>query len=162
MARRQECRARADPGCWYQSRTPIVNGLAIPYRRGTAMGFPTHRARRLRRSASLRRLVAETRPSVDGLVLPLFVVPGTRVTNPVASMPGVAQLSVDRVVEECREVADLGIPAVILFGIPEHRDAYGSEAWSDAGVVPQAVTAIKRALPDLVVVTDVCLCEYTD
>jgi porphobilinogen synthase len=126
------------------------------------MGFPTHRARRLRRTATLRRLVAETRPSVDGLVLPLFVVPGSRVENPIASMPGVAQLSVDRVVEECREVADLGIPAVILFGIPEHKDAYGSEAWSDAGVVPQAVTAIKRALPDLVVVTDVCLCEYTD
>ena len=126
------------------------------------MGFPTHRARRLRRTATLRRLVAETRPSVDGLILPLFVVPGSRVENPIASMPGVAQLSVDRVVEECREVADLGIPAVILFGIPEHKDAYGSEAWSDAGVVPQAVTAIKRALPDLVVVTDVCLCEYTD
>ncbi len=101
------------------------------------MGFPTHRARRLRRTATLRRLVAETRPSVDGLVLPLFVVPGTRVANPIASMPGVVQLSVDRVVEECRAVADLGIPAVILFGIPEHKDAYGSEAWSDAGVIPR-------------------------
>jgi porphobilinogen synthase len=126
------------------------------------MGFPTHRARRLRRTATLRRLVAETRPSVDGLVLPLFVVPGARVANPIASMPGVAQLSVDRVVEECRAVADLGIPAVILFGIPEHKDAYGSEAWSDGGVIPQAIGAIKRALPDLVVITDVCLCEYTD
>jgi porphobilinogen synthase len=126
------------------------------------MGFPTHRARRLRRTATLRRLVAETRPSIDGLVLPLFIVPGSRVEVPIASMPGVAQLSVDRAVEECREVADLGIPAVILFGIPEHKDAYGSEAWSDSGVVPQAVTAIKRAVPDLLVVTDVCLCEYTD
>ena len=141
---------------------PIVNAGLISYRRDTAMGFPTHRARRLRRTATLRRLVAETRPSVDGLVLPLFVVPGTRVENPIASMPGVSQLSVDRVVEECRSVADLGIPAVILFGIPEHKDAYGSEAWSDAGVVPQAVAAIKRAVPDLLVITDVCLCEYTD
>ncbi len=126
------------------------------------MGFPTHRARRLRRTATLRRLVAETRPSVDGLVLPLFVVPGTGVTRPVASMPGVSQLSVDRVAEECRAVADLGIPAVILFGIPEHKDPYGSEAWADGGVVPRAIAAIKRAVPDLVVITDVCLCEYTD
>ena len=126
------------------------------------MGFPTHRARRLRRTATLRRLVAETRPTVDGLMLPLFVVPGSGVTNPIASMPGVAQLSVDRVVEECRAVADLGIPAVILFGIPEHKDAYGSEAWSDGGPVPRAVAAIKRAVPGLLVATDVCLCEYTD
>ncbi|MCC6848149.1 MAG: porphobilinogen synthase [Deltaproteobacteria bacterium] len=126
------------------------------------MGFPTHRARRLRRSATLRRLVAESRPSVDGLVLPLFVVPGADVERPIASMPGVAQRSVDRVVEECREVADLGIPAVILFGVPEHKDAYGSEAWSDGGPVPRAVAAIKRSVPDLLVITDVCLCEYTD
>ena len=126
------------------------------------MGFPTHRARRLRRTATLRRLVAETRPSVDGLVLPLFVVSGTGVTNPILSMPGIAQLSVDRVVEECREAADLGIPAVILFGIPEHKDAYGSEAWAEGGVVPRAVAAIKQAVPELLVITDVCLCEYTD
>jgi porphobilinogen synthase len=126
------------------------------------MGFPTHRARRLRRTATLRRLVAETRPSVDGLVLPLFVVSGTGVTNPIPSMPGIAQLSVDRAVEECREAADLGIPAVILFGIPEHKDAYGSEAWADGGVVPRAVAAIKQAVPELLVITDVCLCEYTD
>jgi porphobilinogen synthase len=99
---------------------------------------------------------------VDGLVLPLFVVPGARVANPVASMPGMAQLSVDRAVEECRAVADLGIPAVILFGIPEHKDAYGSGAWADGGVVPRAVEAIKKAVPDLLVITDVCLCEYTD
>src|SRR5258708_4886729 len=99
------------------------------------MGFPTQRARRLRRTATLRRLVAETRPSIDGLILPLFVVPGTGVSQPIASMPGVAQLSIDRVVEECREAADLGIPAVILFGIPERKDAEGSGAWADDGVV---------------------------
>ena len=126
------------------------------------MGFPTQRARRLRRTATLRRLVAETRPSIDGLIQPLFVVPGTSVTRPIASMPGVAQLSVDRAVEECREAADLGIPAVILFGIPERKDAQGSEAWADDGVVPRAVAAIKRAVPELAVITDVCLCEYTD
>jgi porphobilinogen synthase len=126
------------------------------------MGFPTQRARRLRRTATLRRLVAETRPSIDGLVLPLFVVPGSGVTRPIASMPGVAQLSVDRTVEQCREAADLGIPGVILFGIPERKDAQGSEAWADDGVVPRAVAAIKRAVPDLAVITDVCLCEYTD
>src|SRR5262245_48137031 len=124
----------------------IVNAGRISYRREPAMGFPTQRARRLRRTATLRRLVAETRPAVDGLVLPLFVVPGSRVENAIPSMPGVKQLSVDRVVEECREVVDLGIPAVILFGIPEHKDAYGSEAWSDVGVIPRAVTAIKRAV----------------
>ena len=126
------------------------------------MGFPTHRPRRLRRTATLRRLVAESRPSVDGLVLPLFVVPGSSVVEPIASMPGVSQLSVDRVVEECREAADLGIPAVILFGIPERKDPHGSEAWADDGPVPRAVAAIKQAVPDLLVITDVCLCEYTD
>jgi porphobilinogen synthase len=126
------------------------------------MGFPTQRARRLRRTATLRRLVAETRPTVDGLVLPLFVVPGSGVTQPIGAMPGVAQLSVDRAVEQCREAADLGIPGVILFGIPERKDAQGSEAWAADGVVPRAVAAIKRAVPALAVVTDVCLCEYTD
>jgi porphobilinogen synthase len=126
------------------------------------MSFPTHRPRRLRRTAALRRLVAETRPSLDGLVLPLFVAPGSGVATPVAAMPGVSQLSVDRVVEECRAVVDLGIPAVILFGIPERKDALGSQAYADDGVVQRAVAAIKRACPDLVVATDVCLCEYTD
>ncbi len=126
------------------------------------MGFPTQRARRLRRTATLRRLVAETRPTVDGLILPLFVVPGSGVTQPIGAMPGVAQLSVDRAVEQCREAADLGIPAVILFGIPDRKDAEGSEAWAADGVVPRAVAAIKRAVPALAVVTDVCLCEYTD
>jgi porphobilinogen synthase len=126
------------------------------------MGFPTERPRRLRRTATLRRLTAETRPSVDGLVLPLFVVPGTNVERAIGAMPGVAQRSVDRTVEECRRVHDLGIPAVILFGIPEHKDAVGSEAWSDHGVVQRAIGAIKEAVPDLAVLTDVCLCEYTD
>jgi porphobilinogen synthase len=126
------------------------------------MTYPTHRPRRLRRTPALRRLVAETRPSIDGLVLPLFVAPGSGVTRPVAAMPGVAQLSVDRAVEECQAVHDLGIPAVMLFGIPERKDAIGSSAYQADGVVMRAVAAIKRALPELLVITDVCLCEYTD
>lgn len=126
------------------------------------MPFPEIRMRRLRKSEALRRLVRETTLTVDDLVMPLFVVPGQGVANPVTSMPGVAQLSVDRAVEECRRVADLGIPAVILFGVPEYKDATGSSAWSDQGVVQKAVRAIKSAVPDLCVITDVCLCEYTD
>jgi porphobilinogen synthase len=107
-------------------------------------------------------MVRETRLSVDQLIMPLFVVPGRNVARPVGSMPGVFQLSIDRVVGECRSVRDLGLPAVILFGIPEKKDAEGSEAYSDQGIIPGAVRAIKQALPDLVVITDVCLCEYTD
>ena len=126
------------------------------------MEFPAYRPRRLRRTETLRRMVRETRLSVDQLVLPLFVVPGKGVVNPIGSMPGVAQRSVDRTVEACRAAHDLGIPAVILFGIPEGKDATGSHAYRDDGVVPTAVRAIKQALPDLAVITDVCLCEYTD
>jgi len=126
------------------------------------MEFPAYRPRRLRRTETLRRMVRQTRLSVDQLILPLFVVPGRKVDKPVSSMPGVSQRSVDATVEECRAVADLGIPAVILFGIPEKKDATGSHAYRDSGIVPTAVRAIKQALPELVVITDVCLCEYTD
>jgi porphobilinogen synthase len=126
------------------------------------MEFPAYRPRRLRRTETLRRMVRETRLSVDQLILPLFVVPGTKVEKPVGSMPGVAQLSVDRVTDACREAADLGIPAVILFGVPEKKDPAGSHAYKDSGVVPQAIRGIKQAVSDLVVITDVCLCEYTD
>ena len=126
------------------------------------MEFPSYRPRRLRRREAFRRMVRETRLSVDQLIHPLFVVPGRGVEKPVGSMPGVAQQSVDRIVENCRAIADLGIPAVLLFGIPEHKDAAGSHAYREDGVVPRAVGAIKEKLPDLVVITDVCLCEYTD
>jgi porphobilinogen synthase len=126
------------------------------------MGFPDYRPRRLRRTATLRRMVRETRLSIDNLIMPLFVVPGRKVAHPVGSMPGVAQLSVDRAVEECKAVRDLGIPAVILFGIPEHKDPEGSGAYSDNGIIQRALTAIKSAVPDLTLITDVCLCEYTD
>ncbi|HUI24467.1 MAG TPA: porphobilinogen synthase [Candidatus Kryptonia bacterium] len=126
------------------------------------MEFPTYRGRRLRKSEPLRRMVRETRLSTDNLIMPLFVVPGSRVSNPVNSMPGVAQLSVDRAVEECKAIRDLGIPAVILFGIPESKDNVGSQAYSDRGVVQHALRAVKEAVPGLVLITDVCLCEYTD
>jgi len=124
--------------------------------------FPAYRPRRMRRRDALRRLVRETHVVAEQLVQPLFVVPGTGVETPVASMPGVVQQSVDRVAEECRRLADTGVTAVLLFGIPETKDARGSGAVAADGVVPRAVQAIRRAAPDLVVITDVCLCEYTD
>jgi porphobilinogen synthase len=126
------------------------------------MGFPEYRPRRMRRNENFRRMVRETRLSVDNLIMPLFVVPGARVAKPVGSMPGVAQLSVDRLVEECKEIRDLGIPAVILFGIPEAKDSVGSSAYSDNGIVQQALRALKSDVPGLLLITDVCLCEYTD
>jgi len=110
----------------------------------------------------MRRMVRETRLSVDQLIYPLFVRPGRNVRQPIKSMPGQFQLSVDTLVEECKSAAELGLPAVLLFGIPERKDAVGSEAYADNGIVQQAVRAIKEALPDLLVITDVCLCEYTD
>ncbi|HVM98264.1 MAG TPA: porphobilinogen synthase [Candidatus Acidoferrales bacterium] len=126
------------------------------------MGYPEIRLRRLRRTATLRRMTRETHLSVDNLIMPLFVVPGHGVSKPINSMPGVAQLSIDKVVEECKQIADLGIPAVIFFGIPESKDAAGSQAWNERGPVQLAVQAVKRAVPDLILITDVCMCEYTD
>jgi porphobilinogen synthase len=124
--------------------------------------FPAYRPRRLRRTEALRRLVRETRVVPEQLVQPLFVVPGRGVVHPVDSMPGVAQLSVDAVAEESRRLADAGVPAVLLFGIPERKDATGSGATAADGIIPRALEAIRKAAPGLVLVTDVCLCEYTD
>ncbi|MGH7835702.1 MAG: porphobilinogen synthase [Candidatus Binatia bacterium] len=126
------------------------------------MKFPIYRPRRLRRNPRLRDLVRETALAPSDLVYPLFVGPGKDEARPIASMPGVFQLTVDRAVRECREVKSLGIPAVILFGLPERKDATGSEAFSDSGVVQRAIREIKEQVPDLLVITDVCLCEYTD
>jgi porphobilinogen synthase len=126
------------------------------------MHFPTYRARRLRRNENFRRLVRETKLSVDDLIMPLFIVPGVRVTNPVSSMPGIAQLSVDRAVEECKEIRDLGIPGVILFGIPDHKDAVGSDAYNESGIIQRALRTLKEQVPGLLLITDVCFCEYTD
>jgi porphobilinogen synthase len=124
--------------------------------------FPTYRPRRLRRTEALRRLVRETRLAPEQLVLPLFVRSGARVRQPVEAMPGVAQTSVDEALRDAEQAAAAGIAGVLLFGIPDHKDAVGSAAWDDAGPVPQAVRALKREFPELLVITDVCLCEYTD
>ncbi len=124
--------------------------------------FPIYRPRRLRANENLRRLVRETRLSVDDLIYPMFVVHGENTAVEISSMPGCYQYSVDRLVEAARELASLGIPGTILFGIPEHKDKHGSEAYADEGIIQQAVRAIKDAVPDLLVITDVCLCEYTD
>jgi porphobilinogen synthase len=126
------------------------------------MNFPIYRPRRLRQNEKLRSLIRETGLGPNNLIYPVFVGPGKDRTQPVSSMPGVAQLSVDRAAKECAEVGSLGIPAVILFGIPEEKDAVGSEAYADSGVVQQAIRAVKEKVPEMVVITDVCLCEYTD
>jgi porphobilinogen synthase len=126
------------------------------------MSFPIHRPRRLRRSEALRGLVRETRLSTAGLIYPLFVCPGIGVRQEVTSMPGVFQQSADKIVEECREIAGLGIPGVMLFGLPEAKDPRGTSSASPAGVVQRAVEAIRRADLKLLLLTDVCLCEYTD
>src|SRR6266581_5061807 len=124
--------------------------------------FPIRRMRRLRRTAALRRLVAETHVVPSQLVWPQFVVHGEGVRRPIAALPGVAQLSVDELVQEAERAASLGLGGIILFGIPATKDATGSEAYDDQGIVQQAIRAVKRAVPDLVVIGDVCLCEYTD
>ncbi|MBD2160613.1 MAG: porphobilinogen synthase [Limnothrix sp.] len=123
--------------------------------------FPTHRPRRLRTSETLRRMVAETVVTTNDLIYPLFAVPGEGVANEVKSMPGVYQLSIDKIVEEAKQVYDLGIPAIILFGIPAEKDTDATGAWHDCGIVQKATEAVKKAVPDLVVAVDTCLCEYT-
>jgi porphobilinogen synthase len=120
------------------------------------------RPRRLRGSAGIRRMVRETRLAPDDFIYPLFVRHGAGVRQPIASMPGIAQLSVDEAVKEAETAATLGVPAVILFGIPAAKDPIGQENFDDDGIVQRAIRALKTAVPDLVVVTDVCLCEYTD
>ncbi len=124
--------------------------------------FPSYRPRRLRRTAALRALVRETRLAAEQLVLPLFARSGNGVRRPVGSMPGVAQLSVDELLRDASAAADAGVGGVLLFGIPDTKDATGSSAWDDQGPVQSAVRALKQELPGLVVITDVCMCEYTD
>jgi len=128
----------------------------------TSGQFPAYRPRRLRQSAALRRLVAETRLSVEQLVLPLFAAAGKKVRRAINAMPGVFQLSVDELVKEAARAHELGVPAVLLFGIPEKKDARASGAYAANGIVQRAVRELKRALPELIVITDVCLCEYME
>ncbi len=123
--------------------------------------FPNHRPRRLRTHPQLRRMVRETVLTTSDLIYPLFAVPGEGVAKEVKSMPGVYQLSVDKIVEEAKETYDLGIPGIILFGIPEDKDTDATGAWHDCGIVQKAATAVKAAVPDLIVIADTCLCEYT-
>ena len=123
--------------------------------------FPINRPRRLRNHPQLRRMVRENLLTTNDLIYPLFAVPGDSFAKEVKSMPGVYQLSVDKIVEEAKEVYDLGIPAIILFGIPEDKDNDATGAWHDCGIVQKATTAVKEAVPDLLVIVDTCLCEYT-
>ena len=124
--------------------------------------YTTSRPRRLRHTPALRRMVRETQLTPDDFIYPLFVIHGKQVRSPIDSMPGVFQLSVDEAVVEAQSAADLGIPAVILFGLPAEKDPIGLENFAADGIVQQAIRAIKEALPDMIVITDVCLCEYTD
>ena len=126
------------------------------------MPFPITRMRRLRADPRLRRMVQATRLSVDALISPLFVRPGTEVARPIAAMPGQYQFSIDTLVRHCSQLESLGIPAVLLFGIPATKDSLASQATSDQGIVQQALRALKQHCPQLMLITDVCLCEYTD
>jgi len=125
------------------------------------MPFPTHRKRRLRVSESMRRIVRETQLEPADFILPLFACPGEGVRKPISSMPGNFQLSIDELVKECEGAHSLGIGGVILFGIPDHKDELASENYDDNGIVQRAIRAVKRAYPNLLVMTDVCNCEYT-
>lgn len=124
--------------------------------------FPVYRPRRLRANQNLRRLVRETTLCTDDLIYPMFVVHGVDVAHEIPSMPGCYQYSVDRLVNAAQSLADLGIPGTILFGIPQYKDSSGTEAYADDGIIQQAIRAVKDAVPNLLVMTDVCLCEYTD
>ncbi len=126
------------------------------------MTFPLHRSRRLRRNEAIRSLARETRLSISGFIYPMFVCPGTNVRQEVSSMPGIYQQSVDKFLEEAREVESLGIPGIILFGLPEHKDATGTESTAANGPVQRAIEAVRKAKLNLIVMTDICLCEYTD
>src|ERR1700719_369486 len=126
------------------------------------MPFPINCPRRLRRTETIRRMIRETRLTADDLILPMFVCTGRGVKNAIKSMRGGAQMSVDNVVAEARETWAAGVPAVILFGIPERKDANGSEAWNDGGEVQRPIREIKEHVPGMAVITDVCMCEYTD
>src|SRR6266571_14718 len=125
------------------------------------MPFPLYRPRRLRESPIVRKMVRETVLRTDDLVYPLFAVHGRGVREPIGPMPGQFRLSVDELLKECKDAASMGIPAVLLFGLPAEKDPRGSEAYAEDGIIQQAVRAVKETIPDLLVVTDVCLCEYT-
>jgi porphobilinogen synthase len=125
------------------------------------MPYPVYRPRRLRESPLIRRMIRETVLRTDDLILPFFTVHGRGVREPIGSMPGQFRLSIDELLKECKDAASMGIPAVLLFGLPRDKDPRGSEAYAEDGIIQQAVRAVKDSIPDLLVITDVCLCEYT-
>ncbi len=126
------------------------------------MLFPDYRPRRMRSSEAMRRMIRETQLTVNDLILPLFAIDGRNVKNPIPSMPGHFQLSIDNFVKTARNAHDLGIPAIIVFGIPDKKDPLGTRAYADDGIVQKAIKSVKSKLPDLIVISDVCLCQYTD
>lgn len=138
----------------------VTRDKTVPQEANAA--FPTVRPRRLRRTAPLRRMVRETTLSPTDFIYPLFIRAGNDIRQPISSMPGQFQWSVDRVVDEVKRAADVGIPAVILFGIPENKDTCGSDNYNPDGIIPSAIRAIKNAAPDMLVISDMCFCEYTD
>jgi porphobilinogen synthase len=141
----------------------VISDFITPAAPATgAAAFPTIRPRRLRRTLALRQLVRETNLTVSDVIYPMFVRYGTDLQIPISAMPGQSQWSVDRLVGEVRAVAALGIRAVMLFGIPEHKDEIGSDNWDPHGIIPTAIRAIKEIVPEMVVISDMCLCEYTD
>ncbi|OMH41167.1 porphobilinogen synthase [Desulfurobacterium indicum] len=123
--------------------------------------FPQLRLRRLRKNENIRRMVRETNLSVDDLIYPLFIVEGEGIKEEIKSMPGQFRYSIDKVVDEVKKIKELGIPAIILFGIPEHKDELGSDSFSDNGIIQRSIRTIKEAVPEMYVITDVCFCEYT-
>ncbi|MFC1513393.1 porphobilinogen synthase [candidate division KSB1 bacterium] len=126
------------------------------------MSFPIRRMRRLRKNETFRRMIRETKVTVDDLIYPMFVCPGKNVKDEIISMPGQYRYSIDKLVEECRNVEQLGIPAVILFGIPENKDPMGTEGYAEDGIIQKALSAVKKECKSLLLITDVCMCEYTD
>ncbi len=140
----------------------VSSRFDTPAAQGAGAAFPHVRLRRLRKSPAMRALVRETHLHASQFILPLFVRPGSGIRTPISSMPGCAQTSVDECVKDAQAAAAAGVGGVILFGIPEHKDAEGSGAWDEHGPVAEAVRAIKASVPGLLVITDVCMCEYTD
>jgi porphobilinogen synthase len=126
------------------------------------MNYPDYRPRRMRRTENFRRMIRETRLAPDDFIYPLFIVPGSGIAKPIGSLPGQFNYSIDKAVDAAAAAADLGIPGVILFGVPEKKDSVGSEAWKESGIIQKAIRAIKKARPELLVMADACFCEYTD
>lgn len=126
------------------------------------MSFPVHRLRRLRKNEEIRRMICETKYSIDNLIYPLFVVHGKGIKKEIGSLPGNYHFSIDKIIDEVKELRKLGIPSVIIFGIPGKKDSVGSEAYADDGIVQRAIREIKENVPEMIVISDVCLCEYTD